>query len=126
MPAPENTDPENESMSIPEIKTDDMYQLLRHGDVLRFNELRRQGVECDLRNADLRGVDLRQLEARGLDMSNCYLRQSDLRGVDLSETKLNGASIKGAKISGTLFPIELRAEEINLSLLHGTRMRYNS
>ena len=37
---------------------------------------------------------------------------------------LEGASIAGTKISGTYFPKELSAEEINLSLQHGTRMRY--
>ncbi len=66
-------------MSEPEIKQDELYQLLRHG---------------------------------------------DMRGVDFSHTNLEGASINGAKISGTLFPKELRAEEILLSLQHGTRMRY--
>jgi uncharacterized protein YjbI with pentapeptide repeats len=111
-------------MSAPEIKQDDMYQLLRQGEILQFNQLWAEGHECDLRNADLRGLDLRQLDARGLDLSNGYLRQSDLRGIDFSETILNGVSISGAKISGTLFPSELSADEIGLSLLHGTRMRY--
>jgi len=41
----------------------------------------------------------------------------------LSTTLLDGASIGGAKISGTLFPRNLDAEEITLSLVHGTRMR---
>jgi uncharacterized protein YjbI with pentapeptide repeats len=113
------------TMNSPEIKLDDMYQLLRSGNITRFNELRAEGHECDLRNADLRGLDLRDLNAEGLDFSNGYLRQSDLRGVDLSKAKLEGVSISGAKISGTLFPKELSAEEINLSLLHGTRMRYS-
>jgi uncharacterized protein YjbI with pentapeptide repeats len=112
------------AMNTPEIKQDEMYQLLRSGNIARFNELKAGGKECDLRNADLRGLDLRELDAKGLDISNGYLRQSDLRGVDLSETVLEGVSISGAKISGTLFPKELSAEEINLSLLHGTRMRY--
>jgi len=116
--------PETMRMNTPEIKHDDMYQLLRNGEVSRFNQLRSAGGECDLQNADLRGLDLRELDARGLNISNGYLRQADLRGVDLSETVLDGVSISGAKISGTLFPKELSAEEINLSLLHGTRMRY--
>ncbi len=111
-------------MNTPEIKRDDMYQLLRQGDIQRFNQLRAEGERCDLCSADLRGLDLRQLNAKGLDLSNAYLRQSDLRGIDFSETNLNGVSISGAKISGTLFPIELSADEITLSLLHGTRMRY--
>ena len=71
-----------------------------------------------------RHADLRGLVAGGLDMQDCYLRQADLRGVDFRKTRLEGASINGAKISGTYFPHELAAEEITLSLLHGTRMRY--
>ena len=111
-------------MNEPEIKDNELYQLLRHGEIEEFNRRLAEGAECSLTGADLRGTDLRCMNARGLDMSNCYLRQADLRGVDFSETNLEGASINGAKISGTYFPRELRAEEIALSLTHGTRMRY--
>jgi hypothetical protein len=38
--------------------------------------------------------------------------------------ELEGASINSAKISGTYFPPSLSAEEITLSLVHGTRLRY--
>jgi uncharacterized protein YjbI with pentapeptide repeats len=62
----------------------------------------------------------------GLDFSDCYFRQSDLRSVDFRKARLEGASINGAKISGAYFPAELTATEIELSLLHGTRMRYRS
>ncbi len=111
-------------MSEPEIKQDELYQLLRHGDIASFNHRIQEGAKCNLSGADLRGIDLREMNAEDLDMSNSYLRQADLRGVDFSHTNLEGASINGAKISGTLFPKELRAEEILLSLQHGTRMRY--
>ncbi len=111
-------------MSEPRISDDELYQLLRHGGIKEFNERCAKGGCCDLRGTDLRGVDLRHAQVHGLDLSDAYLRQADLRGLDLSETKLDGASINGAKISGTLFPKELSAEEINLSLTHGTRMRY--
>ena len=49
---------------------------------------------------------------------------SNLRGIDFSEARLEGASIHGAQISGVYFPAQLRADEISLSLEHGTRMRY--
>ncbi len=111
-------------MNEPEIKDSELYHLLRHGHIDEFNQKIAEGSECSLAGADLRGTDLRNMNARGLDMSNCYLRQADLRGIDFSETNLEGASINGAKISGTYFPKELRAEEITLSLTHGTRMRY--
>jgi len=74
---------------------------------------------------DFRAVDLKDLDAEGLDFSNCYFRQADLRGIDFSNTKMNGASINQATISGVLFPKELSSAEIMLSLEHGTRMRYS-
>jgi len=108
----------------PKIVDSELYRLLREGDIPAFNSRRAAGESFDLREADLRGVDLRGMHAAGLDMRGAYLRGADLRGVDFRETLLEGASINGAKISGTFFPVELPAEEITLSLLHGTRMRY--
>ena len=108
----------------PVISDDPLYQLLRDGKVKDFNERRAAGETPDFSCLDFRGLDLRQMDAHGLDMSNGYFRQADLRGVDFSTTRLDGSSINAAKVSGTLFPRELDAEEITLSLLHGTRMRY--
>lgn len=111
-------------MQNPEVKQDPMYELLKEGRVDEFNRRRAAGESCDLRSADLRGSDLRGLEARDLDLANAYLRHADLRGIDLTHTNLEGASINSAKISGTYFPAALSAEEITLSLVHGTRLRY--
>ena len=108
------------------ISKDPMYLMLREGCIKEFNVKKAAGDKCDLRGCDLRGLDLRGLDADGLDFSDCYFRQSDLRGVDLSKTKMDGASINACKISGVLFPVELSASEIELSLLHGTRMRYSA
>jgi uncharacterized protein YjbI with pentapeptide repeats len=47
-----------------------------------------------------------------------------LRGIDFSNARLEGASINGARISGAFFPAELSADEIMLSVNHGTHMRY--
>lgn len=112
------------SDQTPTIKDDPMYQLLRAGKVEEFNIRREAGESCDLTCTDFRGLDLRKLNAEDLDLSNSYFRQADLRGVDLSKAKLIGASIHSAKLSGTLFPSDLAAEEILMSLEHGTRMRY--
>lgn len=106
------------------ISNDPMYRMLREGCIKEFNIKKGSGDTCDLRGCDLRGLDLRGLDADGLDFSDCYFRQSDLRGLDLSKANMNGASINACKISGVLFPHELSAPEIELSLLHGTRMRY--
>lgn len=103
---------------------DPLYVLLRENKIKEFNTYKAAGKTPDLREADLRGLDLRGMDVAGLDMSNCYLRQADLRGIDFSQAKIEGVSINSAKISGCLFPKELTAEEITLSLLHGTRLRY--
>ena len=108
----------------PVISDDPFYMLLRDGQVMDFNAARDRGETINLSGMDLRGLDLRGINAKALDLSNCYFRQTDLRGVDLSEANLQGASIHAAKISGCLFPSALTAEEIRLSLEHGTRMRY--
>ena len=108
----------------PEIKNDPMYHLLKQGKVREFNQRRQQGQACDLRDGDLQNLDLRDLDGQGLDLSGCYLRHADLRDLDLSTTNLERACIIEAKIAGAYFPPELMPEEINLSLVHGTRMRY--
>lgn len=111
----------------PKIKNDDpLYRLLREGHIKAFNEARRRGEHSDLTQCDFRGIDLRGVNAAGLDLSGGYFRQADLRGIDFSQTCLLGASIHAAKISGTYFPQELSADEITLSLVHGTRLRYRS
>jgi len=76
-------------------------------------------ASCDFRHLDLRGLD-----AEVIDFSNAYFRASDLRGIDFFKARLEGASINGARISGAFFPAELSADEIILSVEHGTRMRY--
>jgi uncharacterized protein YjbI with pentapeptide repeats len=106
------------------ISNDPMYKLLREGCIKEFNVKKAAGDKCDLKSCDLRGLDLRGLDAAGLDFSDGYFRQSDLRGIDFSQSTLRGASINACKISGVLFPQELSASEIELSLLQGTRMRY--
>jgi len=114
-------------MSVPpKIKTDPLYRLLREGRVDAFNLEKTHGKGCDLTNCDFRGIDLRGLDANGLDFSGCYFRQADLRGVDLSKARLEGASIHSARIAGAYFPSEIPADEILLSFMHGTRMRYRS
>ncbi|HID44619.1 MAG TPA: hypothetical protein EYP34_02530 [Chromatiaceae bacterium] len=100
-----------------------LVQLLCRGETEAFNQTISQMESPSIRGADLCGIDLREIAADNLDMRDCHLRRTDLRGLNLSKTRLDGASIGGAKISGTLFPQNLSAEEITLSLVHGTRMR---
>ena len=114
-------------MAEPIISEDPLYRLLRECKVDEFNQRIAAGETTDLTSCDFRHVNLKGINAEGLDFSNSYFRQADLRGVDFSGcANFNGASIHGAKISGTYFPAELRAEEILLSLNNGTRLRYGA
>ena len=110
--------------NTPEIKDNELYRLLRGGKMDEFNQRILDGETCDLISADFRNVDLTGINADSLDLRHCYFRMSNLRGVDFSNARLEGASIHGAQISGVFFPAELDANEILLSLEHGTRMRY--
>ena len=111
-------------MAAPEIKDDEMYRLLREGKIDEFNQRKANGDSCDLTGADFRNVSLVGLDVSDLDLSNSYFRMSNLRGLDLRNTNMEGASIHGAQISGVYFPDALDATEIEMSLLHGTRLRY--
>jgi uncharacterized protein YjbI with pentapeptide repeats len=109
--------------NTPAIKDDAMYQLLRAGNIDEFNSRKAAGEPVDLTHCDLRGLDLRGLNADGVNFTGSYFRQTDLRGIDFSTSNLEACSINSAKISGTYFPVAIRAEELTLSLLHGTRLR---
>ncbi len=107
----------------PEIKKDPLYLLLREGKVEEFNQRKARGETFDLTYCDFRGLDLRGMDTTHVDFGNSYFRQTDLRGLDLSSCNLAGVSLNGAKISGTLFPDQYSADEIVMSLQHGTRLR---
>ena len=107
----------------PKIKDNAMYRLVREGNVETFNSEREKGAQFDLVGADFRGVNLNGINVDGLDLSNCYFRQADLRGLDLRGANLDGASIHAARISGVYFPDDFSAEELTMSLVHGTRLR---
>jgi hypothetical protein len=105
---------------------DPLYETLRTEDISAFNAKKSaRGDLPSFAHGDFRGLDLRGMDAKGLDMSHAYFRGADLRGIDFSHSNLEGASIAGAKISGSFFPDRLQADELLMSLNHGTRMRYS-
>ena len=108
----------------PIIADDPLYCLLREGKVDEFNARRQAGVTPNLRQCDFRGSDLRGMNAGGLDLRDAYFRGADLRGLDLRDVNLRGASLAQAHISGVYFPEDLPANEIMMSVQHGTRLRY--
>ena len=113
-------------MSAPKTSHDPLYQLLREGKIEEFNARKQAGEACHLKGYDFSSMDLRGINAHGLDLSDCYFRMADLRGIDFRQTEIAGATINRAKISGTYFPASVAAEEILLSLEHGTRIRANT
>ncbi|MDH5218636.1 MAG: pentapeptide repeat-containing protein [Gammaproteobacteria bacterium] len=110
----------------PLIKKDPLYQLLREEKIEEFNKHKAAGKKCDLTNADFRGLNLQGLDAKGLDFSGSYFRSTDLRGIDFSQCNLEGASVHEAKVSGCYFPKEISSDEITMSIIRGTRMRYDN
>lgn len=108
----------------PRISQDPMYQLLRDEKVEQFNKLKADGKSCDLTGCDFKGLDLREWDAQGLNLSDAYFRGADLRSVDFRGCNLAGASLADSKISGCFFPDEIGAQEILMSVQHGTRVRH--
>jgi uncharacterized protein YjbI with pentapeptide repeats len=96
---------------------------LREGDVDGLNQIASQTETVDLFQANLRGADLRRANLRKADLRGAYCHTADLRGVDLSEAQLEGASFHLARVSGAYFPANVSADEIQLSLDLGTRLR---
>lgn len=113
-------------MPKPKILDDEMFQLLRTGNIKAFNEKRDISKEYDLGGTNLSRIDLRSLISDNLNFEGTYFRMSDLRGINFRNSKMEGASFAGTNISGCYFPKELRADEILFSLEHGIRGRYNS
>ena len=102
-----------------------LYDLLRSEEVEAFNAERAKLTELpSFAHGDFRGLDLRGMNAEGLDFRHAYFRGADLRGINFAKSRMEGASIASTKISGCYFPHRLSAEEIVMSLNHGTRMRY--
>ncbi|XOZ33224.1 pentapeptide repeat-containing protein [Halomonadaceae bacterium KBTZ08] len=105
---------------------DPLYKALRDENIQAFNEAREKLDRLpSFAYGDFRGLDLRGLNARGLDFSHAYFRGADLRGIDFRGSEMEGASIANTKISGCFFPNAIAADEIVMSLNHGTRMRYH-
>jgi uncharacterized protein YjbI with pentapeptide repeats len=112
-------------MPAPLFIDDPAYRDLRSDDLVHFVEHTASREEVDFSNADLRGVDLRRIEGSKLVLRGAYLRDADLRGLDLRHIDMEGCTLLGAHISGTYFPDNMSAQEIMMSIEHGTRLRAN-
>ena len=102
---------------------DEAFRSLRAGDVQTFHRMIERRSVIDFTDADLRGTDFREVDLSKIVLRGAYLKDADLRGLDLRKVDLEGASIHNARIGGTFFSSDLSADEIALSVKHGTRMR---
>jgi uncharacterized protein YjbI with pentapeptide repeats len=107
-----------------DIKRQPKPQLLYEENREEFNALVEEGKIPDLHNQNLSDLDLRGFDLRRTNLSGAYMRGVNLGGQDLSGADLSGASIRGATVSGCLFPKDLPADEIRMSIEHGTRIRH--
>jgi uncharacterized protein YjbI with pentapeptide repeats len=107
-----------------EIRKNVFHEYLRDGEKDKFNaEVSNLKKPVDLENCNLQGVDLREVNLVNANLKDSYLKSADLRGADLSHAKLSGASLHKARIGGVLFPKNIEANEIRLSVEYGTRLR---
>jgi uncharacterized protein YjbI with pentapeptide repeats len=90
----------------------------------KFNESVVQGFVPDFSGHNLSDLDLSGFNLHNANLSGAYLRGTILSGADLSGANLDGASLRGARVSGCLFPADLPADEIMMSLEKGTRIRH--
>ncbi len=110
-------------MAAPRFLDDPAYRALRVNDLDGYHLAIINRSEVDFTDADLRGVDLRQADLTRVTLKGAYLRDADLRGCDLRHMDLEGASFHSAKVAGAFFPSNVSAREVELSLIHGTRVR---
>ena len=114
------------------LKTDknspsEIYHSIIEGDIEKAHNLIKAEDVVDLSSHSFRAVDLRalSLENKKINFGNCYFKNTDLRGLDLAKSNLSGASLHNARISGVIFPNNISASEIELSVIRGTRLRPN-
>ncbi len=100
-----------------------MYLLLKKENIKAFNEAVKDLKDYDLQNVNLRGRNLISANLKYADLRGAYLANCNLKGVNMSFAKMEGASMHRARISGTYFPKNLRADEILNSVNYGTRLR---
>ena len=105
---------------------DPAYQALCEGDTQAFQELAASRDLIDFSYCDLGGVDLRQADIKRFVLTGARLKGADLRGLDLSGHDLSGVTLNDARVSGTLFPADLSADELRLSIRQGTRLRHQT
>ena len=104
------------------VRDGEWVHLLREGMIEEFNR-KAEREKPELAEADLRMTDLRKANLVRANLRGAYMRNADMRALDLSQADLDGASFHDANIAGVLFPRDIPAAEILLSVTHGIRLR---
>ena len=114
------------SKRAPRILDSPAYRTLREGDMDLFKQLVEEAESTDFSYCNLASVDLRGTAIEKVVLRGARLKGADLRGLDLSSHNLDGVTLSNARISGVLFPRDLSAAEIRLSVEMGTRIRHRA
>jgi len=109
--------------SKPTFPDDPAFKCLRSGEIKEFHRLIAGRDVVDFSGTDLRGTDFRGADLSKVLLRDAYLRDANLSGCDLRQMDLCGANLHGAHIGGAYFQANLSAEEIMMSVQHGTRLR---
>lgn len=111
-------------MAQPRFLDDLAFKALRLADFAAYNRAVAGQKRVDFSNTDLRGVDFRGIDdLTKLNVQGAYMRDADLRGLDIRTWDMEGCSLYHAKVSGAYFPATLSAQEVTMSVQHGTRIR---
>lgn len=110
-------------MAEPKYLEDPAYRCLRVEDIDGYEMAIINRPEVDFTDANLRSVDLRKADLEKVILKGAYLRDADLRGCDLRHMDLEGTSFHNAKVAGAYFPYNVHALELEMSIVHGTRIR---
>jgi|JYMV01.1.fsa_nt_gi uncharacterized protein YjbI with pentapeptide repeats len=105
-----------------------IYHAIIDEEVDEFNKICLSEDYFDLSSHSFLSVDFRKLDLSkaSFNFDNCYFKSSDLRGQTLVKSTFSGASMHLARVSGVLFPETVSAQEIELSINKGTRIRLSS
>lgn len=111
-----------------------LIELLRNGEVEKFNRYRIQYHRSgkydidlrgtNLRKADLRKADLREADLSGANLSGANLKNADLYEADLSVADLSGADLSVANLSSAnLRSADLYGADLRSADLYGANLR---
>ncbi len=101
----------------------ELYYLLKGEQIEEFNRKVEGQRGYDLQDVNLRGRNLQNADLQHADLRGAYLNRCNLKGLNLTHANMEGSSMHMARISGTYFPHNVSAMEIQNAVNFGTRIR---